>query len=115
MQAGFCFQRHFESNKEIAAEAELSPGTLYIYFKNKDELYSALSIPMLKHLSLGLQRVKERKELWPEQRITAVKEAICEAYEIDAPVFITLSLCLIETHFGCGLISSKQEARHGRE
>jgi AcrR family transcriptional regulator len=77
--------------KDIAAEAELSPGTLYIYFKNKDELYSSLSIRMLKHLSLRLQRVKERKDLSLEQIITAVKEALCEAYEIDPPVFITLT------------------------
>jgi len=77
--------------KDIAEEAELSPGTLYIYFKNKDELYSSLSIRMLKHLSVRLQRVKERREMSHEQRILAVKEALCEAYEIDPPVFITLS------------------------
>jgi AcrR family transcriptional regulator len=77
--------------KDIAEEAELSPGTLYIYFKNKDELYSSLSIRMLKHLSLRLQRVRERNDLSNEQRINAVKEALCEAYEIDPPVFITLS------------------------
>ena len=77
--------------KDIAEEAELSPGTLYIYFKNKDELYSALSIRMLKHLNVRLQRVKERKEMPHAQRITAVKEALCEAYKIDPPVFVTLS------------------------
>jgi AcrR family transcriptional regulator len=77
--------------KDIAEEAELSPGTLYIYFKNKDELYASLSIRLLKHLNLRLQRVKERKEIPLEQRIKAVKEALCEAYEIDPPVFITLS------------------------
>jgi AcrR family transcriptional regulator len=77
--------------KDIAEEAELSPGTLYIYFKNKDELYSSMSIRLLKHLSLRLQRVKERTGISPEQRITAVKEALCEAYELDPPVFITLA------------------------
>ena len=77
--------------KDIAQEAELSPGTLYIYFKNKDELYSALSIRMLKHLNVRLQRVKEREEMSHAQRITAVKEALCEAYKIDPPVFVTLS------------------------
>jgi AcrR family transcriptional regulator len=77
--------------KDIAAEAELSPGTLYIYFKNKDELYSSLSIRMLKHLSLRLQRVKERKEPNAEQRLSAVKDALWEAYVVDPPVFITLT------------------------
>jgi len=77
--------------KDIAEEAELSPGTLYIYFKNKDELYSSISIRMLKHLNLGLQRVKERTEITHAERIVAVKEALFEAYEIDPPIFITLS------------------------
>jgi len=78
--------------KDIAEEAELSPGTLYIYFKNKDELYASLSIRLLKHLNLRLQRVKEKKEMLPlDQRIRAVREALCESYEIDPPVFITLS------------------------
>jgi AcrR family transcriptional regulator len=77
--------------KDIAEEAELSPGTLYIYFKNKDELYASLSIRLLKHLNLRLQRVKERKEATLKQRIKAIQEALCESYEIDPPVFITLS------------------------
>jgi AcrR family transcriptional regulator len=77
--------------KDIAEAAELSPGTLYIYFKNKDELYSSLSIRMLKHLSLGLQRVKEIRDLTHAERIKAIKEALFEAYEIDPPIFITLS------------------------
>ena len=77
--------------KDIAEEAELSPGTLYIYFKNKDELYASLSIRLLKHLNLRLQRTKEKREMPLGQRISAVREALCESYEIDPPVFITLS------------------------
>jgi AcrR family transcriptional regulator len=77
--------------KDIAEEAELSPGTLYIYFKNKDELYASLSIRLLKHLNLRLQRVKERSEMPIDQRIKAVQNALSESYEIDPPVFITLS------------------------
>ena len=77
--------------KDIAEEAELSPGTLYIYFKNKDELYASLSIRLLKHLNLRLQRVKERSEMPIDQRVKAVKDALSESYEIDPPVFITLS------------------------
>jgi AcrR family transcriptional regulator len=77
--------------KDIAEEAELSPGTLYIYFKNKNELYASLSIRLLKHLNLHLQRVKERKGAPLRERLTAVREALRESYEIDPPVFITLS------------------------
>jgi len=77
--------------KDIAEEAELSPGTLYIYFKNKDELYASLSIRLLKHLNLRLQRLKERSEMPIDQRIIAVQNALSESYEIDPPVFITLS------------------------
>jgi AcrR family transcriptional regulator len=77
--------------KDIADEAELSPGTLYIYFKNKDELYASLSIRMLKHLHLSLQRVKETKDLSDDQRIDSVKKALFELYEIDPLMLINLS------------------------
>lgn len=76
--------------KDIADEAELSPGTLYIYFKNKDELYASLSIRILKHLNLRLQRVRENKELPYDQKINSVKQAFCEVYEIDPLMLINL-------------------------
>jgi AcrR family transcriptional regulator len=76
--------------KDIADEAELSPGTLYIYFKNKDELYASLSIRILKHLNLRLQRVRENKESPYDQKINSVKQAFCEVYEIDPPMLINL-------------------------
>jgi AcrR family transcriptional regulator len=76
--------------KDIADEAELSPGTLYIYFKNKDELYASLSIRILKHLNLRLQRVRENKELPYDQKINSVKQAFCEVYENDPPMLINL-------------------------
>jgi AcrR family transcriptional regulator len=37
--------------EEIALRAELSPGILYLYFENKEELYTSLSVEVLKHLS----------------------------------------------------------------
>jgi len=76
--------------KDIADEAELSPGTLYIYFKNKDELYASLSIRILKHLNLRLQRVRKNKELHYDQKINSVKQAFCDVYEVDPPMLINL-------------------------
>jgi AcrR family transcriptional regulator len=77
--------------KDIAREAELSPGTIYIYFKSKDELYAVLSIRMLKHLNLQLHRVQAHREAHQGEVTAAVKKVLCEAYRIDPPLFITLS------------------------
>jgi AcrR family transcriptional regulator len=43
------FAKGFEETRmdEVAAEAELSKGTLYLYFKNKDDLVLALSAEVL--------------------------------------------------------------------
>lgn len=77
--------------KDVANEAELSPGTIYIYFKNKDELYAALSIRVLKHLNIRLRRARERSDLTFDQRLEAVKKALLEVYEIDPPIFLSFS------------------------
>ena len=41
--------------EDIATEAELSPGTLYLYFKNKDELYASLSLRILQYLLIRME------------------------------------------------------------
>jgi AcrR family transcriptional regulator len=46
---------------EIASRAELSKGTLYYYFKNKDELYVLLMMPMIE--KLGRQLADFEKKL----------------------------------------------------
>lgn len=74
--------------KDIADEAELSPGTLYIYFKNKDELYASMSIRMLKHLNVRLQKVRAMRAGGPAQLVDALKKALCEVYDIDPPMLI---------------------------
>lgn len=76
--------------KDIADEAELSPGTLYIYFKNKDELYASMFIRILKHLNLRLQRVLENRDLPHSQKLDAIKQALCEVYDVDPPMLINL-------------------------
>lgn len=44
---------------DVAAEAELSKGTLYLYFKNKDELYFSLTHRALLDLRERFQKVLE--------------------------------------------------------
>ena len=44
--------------EDIAREAELSAGTLYLYFKNKNELYASLTLRVLQYLNIRLEHLK---------------------------------------------------------
>ena len=76
--------------EDIANEAELSPGTLYLYFKNKDELCVSLSLRILQYLNIKLKHVCSEKDLAPEQKIEALKEAMYDVYEFDPLILINM-------------------------
>ena len=76
--------------EDIAKEAEISPGTIYIYFKNKDELYASLSIRILQHLNIRLEHVKNQNNLNDEQRIASLKDALYDIYDFDPLILINL-------------------------
>jgi AcrR family transcriptional regulator len=69
--------------ESIADEAELSPATLYLYFKNKDELYASLNLRMLEVLVEKVEGVCHHDELDPEQKIRALEKALYEVYAHD--------------------------------
>ncbi len=76
--------------EEIAGEAELSPGTLYLYFKNKEELHTSLSIDILKYLTRQMREYVDEKKMSPEAKIYALRDAFIDVYEYDAMVLINL-------------------------
>ena len=76
--------------EDIAREAELSPGTLYLYFKNKDELYASLSLRILQYMNIRLEDVKKEKDSTPEQKITSIKEALFDVYQFDPLILINM-------------------------
>jgi AcrR family transcriptional regulator len=76
--------------EDIAREAEVSPGTLYLYFKNKDELYASLSVEVLTHLYETLKRVYVREAPDPHARIDHLKQALYAIYEIDPLILLNL-------------------------
>ncbi len=43
--------------KEIAREAEMSRGTLYLYFKNKDDIYAAIALRAAKIVNNSFQEI----------------------------------------------------------
>jgi AcrR family transcriptional regulator len=76
--------------EDIAKEAELSPGTIYLYFKNKEELFASLSLRILQYMSIRLEHVHNEKYEEPKQKLTALKEALYEVYEFDPLVLINM-------------------------
>jgi AcrR family transcriptional regulator len=76
--------------EDIAQEAELSPGTLYLYFKNKDELYASLSLRILQYLNMRLDHVIKEEGIEPAKRIEALKAAIYDVYQFDPLILINL-------------------------
>ena len=69
--------------ENIAEEAEFSPATLYLYFKNKDELFASLNLRMLQDLITRMEDVRDRENLSPEKRIMALEKALYEVYLSD--------------------------------
>lgn len=74
--------------EEIAKEAELSPGTLYLYFKNKDELFAALSIKILRYLITRLEKLHGEINLTPGERLSALKDVLYDACAFDSWILI---------------------------
>ncbi len=76
--------------EDIAKEAELSPGTLYLYFKNKDELYASLSLRILQYLLIRLEHVTGDNRLNPESRIRTLKEVLLDLYRFDPLILLNM-------------------------
>ncbi len=75
--------------EDIAREAELSPAALYLYFKNKDEIYGSLSLRTMDYLIENLEHVYEAG-LNAEQNLNRLKEALYRVYEFDPYVLLNL-------------------------
>ncbi len=76
--------------EDIAKEAELSPGTIYLYFKNKDELYASLSLRILQYLMIRLEHVNAEPLTDAVHRLKELKEAMFDVYEFDPLILINM-------------------------
>lgn len=69
--------------EDIAHKAELSAGTLYIYFKNKNELYASLTLRILQYLIIRLEQLHREFHGDEVGKIGNLKNALLEVYEFD--------------------------------
>ena len=76
--------------EDIAGEAELSPGTLYLYFKNKEELHASLTLRILRYLHIRVGHVNKEAVLTPEQKVEKLIEAMYDVYDFDPLIIINM-------------------------
>ena len=76
--------------ESIAKEAELSAGTLYLYFRNKSELWATLSVRVLQYLLIRLEHLHSQSELDHKGKISQLKAVLLDAYEFDPMIFKNL-------------------------
>lgn len=78
--------------EDIANEAELSPGTLYLYFKSKDELSASLSIRMLEYFIIRIEHLANDTQFDAKSKILELKKALFDIYAFDPLIFKSLFL-----------------------
>lgn len=69
--------------EDIARKAELSPATIYLYFKNKEELYCSLNLIGLQYLSDEIKKIRVNKQLTAEEKILQFKDAMYKSFLRD--------------------------------
>src|SRR5581483_5627436 len=83
----FATHRYHEARMEdIAAAAEVGKGTLYRYFKDKDELFSALLAQAAEQLSARLHEATKQAAP-PRRRLEAIVEAILVYFDEHPHLF----------------------------
>ncbi len=76
--------------ESIAKEAELSAGTLYLYFKSKSELWATLSVRVLQYLLMRLDHLLTHQNPDEQGSISDLKAVLLDAYEFDPMIFRNL-------------------------
>jgi len=76
--------------EDIANEAEVSPGTIYLYFKNKDELFVSLSLRILQFLCIRVEHVESEEGADALVKLDKLIEAMYDVYDFDPRNFINI-------------------------
>ena len=77
--------------EDIAKEAELSPGTLYLYSSGKEALYASLSLRVLRFMNLRLKEIVAKTDLDPRQRLLLLTQAMYDVYRFDPLIVVNMS------------------------
>ena len=73
--------------EDIANKAELSPATIYQYFKDKDDLYVSLNFESLQYLLNQVEKIYKNKKLTLEKKMHRFKDSMYKAFQSDPRLF----------------------------
>lgn len=79
------------SLEEIARNAEISKGTIYLYFKSKDDLYYHIVEPALTELSNRLIKITEDKDEVADITVKKIIDATYDVFSNDPGAYHLLS------------------------
>jgi AcrR family transcriptional regulator len=85
--------------EDIAETAELSVGTLYQYFENKEELFASLNLKSLQYLTNRAKRIYSGNKLSVEDKILKFKDAMYKTYRNDPLLMRSTLHILLEDSF----------------
>ncbi len=77
--------------EDIAKEAELSPGTLYLYFSGKEALYASLSLRVLQFMNMRLKSIARKTDMSCRRRLALMAQAMYDVYQFDPLIVVNMS------------------------
>lgn len=87
---------------QIAEEAEISPGTIYLYFKSKEELFSSLVLHSLQFIELSIRDIwRTHKKAPVDSKIAALHNVMIDAYKFDPVIFANMFHLLSVERLDC--------------
>ncbi len=69
--------------EDIATRAELSTATIYLYFKNKEELYAYLNLKTVQIVQDEIEKVYNREDLNPDEKMVEFQNVFYKTFERD--------------------------------
>lgn len=75
---------------DIAQSIDLSTGTLYLYFPNKEVLYAAVSLKILHSLLKKVEIKSKNGNENPCQTLINIKDVLYSFYETDCPILLNV-------------------------
>ncbi len=76
--------------EQIAQRADYKPATLYLYFKNKHELYASLTRELMEYISDRFGQWAGRTDIGPMGKLALLPDLMIEMYDHDPTVLVAL-------------------------